>query len=217
MGLAGVSVHLFPNAREKLLGVCRAVEQFKAETDGMRLIVMGSGLQGIGELDQLRRGRVFRKVGRRTVRGGTGGDLVAFLDAARVGLLEDEQDFYVLEFQCNVVRLGIPQVRAKHVYLLLTEAEWDKLKASPTSPLRWVFGFGQHEAFRAIYIGANSIYWEVGRTRRRISCFQMLGEFPRRGARTSEPFASCRHVVTAVLSCHVRWPLVFVGDRSRLS
>jgi hypothetical protein len=76
---------------------------------------------------------------------------VAFLDAARVGLLEDEQDFDLLEFQCKVVSLGIPQVRAKHVHRLLTEAESDKMKASPPSSLRRVFRFVQHEAFRAIY------------------------------------------------------------------
>jgi hypothetical protein len=98
MGFGGVSVHLFPNAREKLLGVCRAVEKFEAGSDGRRLIVMGSGLQEIGELGDLRRGRMFRKTGRRTLRGGTGRDLVSCLDAARVGLLEDEQDFDLLEF-----------------------------------------------------------------------------------------------------------------------
>jgi hypothetical protein len=94
---------------------------------------------------------MFRKVGRRTLRAGRGRDLVSFLDAARVGLLEDEQDCDLLEFQCNVVSLGIPQVRAKHVHLLLTEDERDKLKACPASSLRRAFGFVQHEGFRAIY------------------------------------------------------------------
>jgi hypothetical protein len=50
----------------------------------------------------------------------------------------------LLEFQCNVGSLGIPQVRAKHVHLLLTRAESDKLKASPPSSLPRVFLFVQH-------------------------------------------------------------------------
>jgi hypothetical protein len=151
IGLAAVSVQLFPSAREKLLGVCRAVAQFEADRDRRRLIVMGSGLQEIAELSQLSPGRVFRKVGRRAVLRGTGRHLVAFLDAARVGLLEDKQDFESLEFQSNVVGRVIGQLRVKHGQQLLTESEWGKLKVSPPSSLRIVFGFVQHEAFRAIY------------------------------------------------------------------
>jgi hypothetical protein len=83
MGLACVSVHLFSKDREKLLGLCRALEQFVAESDRRRWIVIVSHLEEIGELGELRRGRVFRKLRRRTLRGGTSRDLVAFLDAVR--------------------------------------------------------------------------------------------------------------------------------------